>query len=244
MKLADKTAVVTGAGSGIGRGIAECFAREGAKVIAVGRTAAKLEKARGAAGDAAQRLFPRAADVSEKGPVHELFEQVIAEFGRIDILVNNAGTNVPKRALDVLSVEDFELMVKVNLTGAYNCIHAVLPHMRQNKDGLIINISSIAGVRASTLGGAGYSASKFGLSALSYCVGLEEGVNGIRSCMICPGEVNTPILENRAVVPTAEQRAVMLQPEDLAQAALMVALLHPRATVPELIICPTIQKFS
>lgn len=244
MKLEGKTAVVTGAGSGIGRGIAECFAREGAKVIAVGRTAAKLEKARDAAGDAAARIFPRAADVSEKAPVHELFEQVIAEFGRIDILVNNAGTNVPKRTLDVLSVEDFELMVKINLTGAYNCIHAVLPHMRGNKDGLIINISSIAGVRASTLGGAGYSASKFGLSALSYCVGLEEGVNGIRSCMICPGEVNTPILENRAVVPTAEQKAVMLQPEDLAQAALMVALLHPRATVPELIICPTIQKFS
>jgi len=244
MKLEGKTAVVTGAGSGIGRGIAECFAREGAKVVAVGRTAAKLDTARAATGDAAGRIFPRAADVSENAAVLEMFGQAIAEFGRIDILVNNAGTNVRNRALSVLSVEDFELMVKINLTGAYNCIHAVLPHMRENRDGLIINISSIAGVRASTLGGAGYSASKFGLSALSYCIGLEEGANGIRCCMICPGEVNTPILDNRPVVPSAEQKAAMLQPEDLAQAALMVALLHPRGTVPELIICPTIQKFS
>jgi NADP-dependent 3-hydroxy acid dehydrogenase YdfG len=75
-------------------------------------------------------------------------------------------------------------------------------------------------------------------------VGMEEGKNGIRSCMICPGEVNTPLLEERAVVPGAEQRALMLQPEDLAQAALMIAALHPRATSPELIITPTSYSFS
>ena len=82
------------------------------------------------------------------------------------------------------------------------------------------------------------------MSALSLMIGLEEGANGIRSCMICPGEVNTPILEDRPVVPTAEKRAVMLQPEDLAQAALFVATLHPRATVPELIITPTTQRYA
>jgi NAD(P)-dependent dehydrogenase (short-subunit alcohol dehydrogenase family) len=109
---------------------------------------------------------------------------------------------------------------------------------------LIINISSTAGVRVSEVAGGGYSASKFGLAALSLQIGLEEGKNGIRSCMICPGEVNTPILDRRPVVPTPEQRARILQPEDLAQAALLMATLHPRATIPELIITPTIQRFG
>ncbi len=116
--------------------------------------------------------------------------------------------------------------------------------MRERRQGLIINVSSVAGVRASVLAGTAYAASKFGMSALSLMIGLEEGANGIRSCMVCPGEVNTPILDDRPVVPTAEKRAVMLQPEDLAQAALFVATLHPRATVPELIITPTTQRYA
>jgi NADP-dependent 3-hydroxy acid dehydrogenase YdfG len=82
------------------------------------------------------------------------------------------------------------------------------------------------------------------MSGLSMSVGLEEGGNGIRCCLVCPGEVNTPILENRAVVPDADARAKMLQPEDLAHTILMVASLHPRANIPELIITPTIAKFS
>ena len=141
------------------------------------------------------------------------------KLGAIDILVNNAGTNLARRKLTELSVEDFDRVVDVNLKGAYYCVHEVLPKMRERRQGLIINVSSVAGVRASVLGGTAYSASKFGMSALSLMIGLEEGANGIRSCMICPGEVNTPILEDRPVVPTAEKRAVMLQPEDLAQAA-------------------------
>ena len=109
---------------------------------------------------------------------------------------------------------------------------------------MIINISSIAGVRASPIGGAGYTASKFGLSGLSLTTGMEEGKNGIRCCMLCPGEVNTPILESRPVVPGAERRAKMLQPEDLAQAALLVATLPARAMIPELIMTPTIQPYG
>ena len=115
--------------------------------------------------------------------------------------------------------------------------------MRERKDGVILNVSSVAGVRPSELAGAGYNASKHGLSALSLSVHIEEGKNGIRCCMICPGEVNTPILEKRAVIPDAQRRAVMLQPEDLAHAALMVATLHPRAAVPELVITPSNQPF-
>jgi len=158
--------------------------------------------------------------------------------------VNNAGVNVPKRALSELSTEDFDKIVRVNLNGAFYVIHGVLPVMRKQGGGLIINVSSVAGVRASELGGAAYSASKFGLSGLSKTIGVEEAKNGIRSCLIYPGEVNTPILDARPVVPDAEQRAKMLQPEDLAQAALLVATLHTRATIPEMVVTPTLQRFE
>jgi len=244
MKLAKKIAIVTGAGSGIGQAIAQSFAQEGARVVAVGRTLEKLEQAKSQAGPAGERIHPRALDVSDRDAVVDLVKSFVADFGTIDILVNNAGTNVQQRALTVLSTEDFDKMVRINLSGTFYLVHEVLPVMRARRDGLIINVSSVAGVRASPLGGAGYTASKFGMSGLSKTIGMEEGRNGIRSCLICPGEVNTPILENRPVVPNAEQRAVMLQPEDLAQAALMVATLHPRATIPELVISPTIQEFN
>ncbi len=244
MKLEGKGAIVTGAGSGIGEAVAACFAREGAKVVTWGRNLDKLERARDRAADAGERLLPRAVDVADRDAVREAAEAAEQEVGGVDILVNNAGTNIPKRALRELSTEDFDLLIDVNLRGVFHCIHAVLPHMRRRREGLIINVTSIAGVRASVLGGAAYSASKFGATALSLMVGLEDGENGIRSCNVCPGEVNTPILEERPVVPSAEKRAAMLQPEDLAQAALFLATLPARATVPELIIAPANQRYA
>ena len=244
MKLGDKTAIVTGGGSGIGRAIAESLAHEGARVVTVGRDADKLEAARQAAGNDDGRILPRAVDVSDRAAVHDMVEWAEGELGKIDILVNNAGMNVPRRSLAELSTDDFERMVNINLNGAFYCAYEVLPKMRARQDGLIINVSSVAGVRASVIGGAGYTASKFGMAGLSLTIGLEEGPNGIRSCLICPGEVNTPLLEDRPIIPDEEARARMLQPEDLAQAALFVATLHPRACVPEMIITPTVQKFS
>ncbi len=244
MKLQGKNVIVTGAGSGIGEAIAATFAREGARVVTVGRTADKLEKARLAAGDAAERIFPHAADVADRAAVEAAVAFAHEKLGQIDIMVNNAGANVPKRSLAELSPEDFELMVNINLNGAFYFIHAVLPEMRARKDGVILNVSSIAGVRPAVVAGAGYNASKHGMAALSLSVHLEEGINGIRSCLICPGEVNTPILFNRPVVPGEEKRAQMLQPEDLAAAALLCATLPPRATIPELIITPTTQQFA
>lgn len=243
MKLENKIALVTGAGSGIGQAVAETFAQEGAHVVSVGRTREKLDSAKREAGETGVRIHPRALDVSDRTAAKALVAATAAQFGAIDILVNNAGVNVPRRALSELSMDDFDKIVQVNLNGAFYLIHEVLPIMRERRDGLIINVSSIAGIRGSELGGAAYSASKFGMAGLSKTVGLEEGDNGIRSCLIYPGEVNTPILDSRPVVPDADQRARMLQPEDLAQAALLVATLHPRATIPELVISPTIQKF-
>ena len=244
MKLEGKGAIVTGAGSGIGEAVAACFAREGAKVVTWGRNLDKLAHARDKAGDVGKRLLPRAVDVADRDAVQEAAESAEQLLASVDILVNNAGVNVAKRALRELSTADFDLLVDVNLRGVFHCIQAVLPHMRRRRDGLIINVTSVAGVRASVLGGAAYSASKFGAAALSLMVGLEDGENGIRSCNVCPGEVNTPILEDRPVVPSPEKRAAMLQPEDLAQAALFLATLPPRATVPELIITPANQPYA
>ncbi len=244
MRLKGKGAIVTGAGSGIGEAVATCYAQEGAEVVTIGRTLQKLERAQTNAGEAGRRLHPYALDVSDSIAVDACAAWAAERLPQIDILVNNAGTNVPNRALAKLSREDFDTVIQVNLNGPFYLMQAVLPGMRKRGDGVLITISSTAGVRASVVSGASYSASKHGVRALSLAAHLEEGAHGIRSCVICPGEVNTPILERRPVVPSAEKRALMLQPEDVAQAALLVATLHPRATIPELVITPTLQAFA
>ena len=244
MRLQGKGAIVTGAGSGIGEAVARCFAEEGADVVTVGRTLSKLESAKGLAGEAAGRLHPYALDVSEAGAVREMVAWAESRIGQVDILVNNAGTNIPNRALSQLTCEDFDRVVQVNLNGAFYLMHEVLPGMRARGDGVIITVSSVAGVRTSVLGGASYSASKHGVRSLSLGAHLEDGPLGIRTCVICPGEVNTPILDRRPVVPSDEKRAAMLQPEDVAEAALLVATLHPRACIPEMVITPTNQAYA
>ena len=244
MKLEGKGAIVTGAGSGIGEAVARCYAEEGAEVATVGRDAGKLEAAKRRAGAAGARLHPYPLDVADPAAVDAMAAWAADQLPRIDILVNNAGTNVQRRALADLSREDFETVVQVNLNGPFYLMRAVLPAMRERGDGVLITVSSIAGVRTSVIGGASYSASKHGARALGLAAHLEEGGRGIRSCVICPGEVNTPILERRPVVPSAEKRSAMLQPEDVAQVALLVATLHPRASIPELVITPTAQAFS
>ncbi len=235
---------MTGAGSGIGEAVAKIFAQEGAAVVTVGRTLSKLQRAKSQAGAAGGRLYPRALDVSDSAAVDAMVGWSLGKFSKIDILVNNAGTNVPDRGLDQLTRENFDRVVQVNLNAPFYLMHAVLPGMRERRDGVLITVSSIAGVRTSIIGGASYCASKHGVRSLSLAAHLEEGPRGIRSCVINPGEVNTPILERRPVVPSEEKRAAMLQPEDVAQAALLVATLHPRASIPELVIAPTNQAFS
>ena len=244
MRLAGKGAIVTGAGSGIGEAVAYLFAQEGAEVVTIGRTAGKLDAARERAGASADRLHPYPMDVSDSAAVDEMLAWALGRIPQVDILVNNAGTNVPRRGLDELTREDFDRVVSVNLSGPFYLMHAVLPDMRERRDGVLITVSSIAGVRTSVIGGPSYSASKHGVRSLGLAAHLEEGQRGIRSCVICPGEVNTPILERRPVVPPDEARALMLQPEDVAEAALLVATLHPRACIPELVITPTNQPYS
>ena len=241
-QLVDKVVVVTGAGTGIGAAIARGFAKAGARVAFVGRRSEPLAAA--AAGLAAERVLLHSCDVSDRGAVAALAAAVKAEWGAVDVLVNNAGINTNPRSVGQVAPEAWDQTLAINLTGVYNMVRAVLPGMRQQNDGLILAISSIAGLRASKLAGAAYSASKHGVVALMNSINEEEVASGIRACAICPGEVETPILAQRPEPVSTQRRAAMLQPEELAQAALFVASLPARACVPLLVIKPTTQVFQ
>jgi NADP-dependent 3-hydroxy acid dehydrogenase YdfG len=238
-----KTALVTGAGSGIGRSITATLAEMGLRVALLGRHREKLERARAELKTGRDAAFVAACDISDRFAVTAVVDQILTAFDGIDVLVCNAGTNVKNRSLESLDPTDWDRMIATNLTGSFNLVHAILPMMRQKQNGLVIQICSVSGLRASTLGGAGYSASKFGQSALGICLGREEGARGIRSSVIYPGEVNTPILDARPVPVGAERRQAILQPEDVAAAVRFLVELHPRAHVPELIIKPTVDDF-
>jgi NADP-dependent 3-hydroxy acid dehydrogenase YdfG len=237
--VSGKVVLITGGGSGVGRASARMFHQAGAKVAIAGRDEAKLKTtAEGLSG-----LFVKAADVTDPKGVANLIKSVTDHFGRIDILVNNAGTNIKARRMRELTVENWNRLVRTNLDGAFYCIREVLPQMLERKDGVVINVNSISGKRAYPLAGAGYAAGKFGLHAVAGCLSAEEVESGIRVSTIYPGEIDTPILEERPTPVTAEQRAKILKAEDVAAAIVWVAGLPPHVSVPELVIKPTAQLF-
>ncbi len=240
--LNDKCALITGGGSGIGLAVARLFLQAGAKVAIAGRDADRLRRA--AAGlKAGDRLLTCAADVSVPEQAEALVRDVTAGLGSVDVLVNNAGANIKQRTFRELTPENWNYLLGANLHGAFYCTRAVLPAMLARKDGLIVNVNSIAGKRSNPLGGVGYNAAKFGLRGLMMGLAAEERGSGVRVTNIYPGEVDTPILDHRPTALTAEQRRLILQPEDVAQAVLFVATLPPRATVPELVVLPSTAQY-
>ena len=238
--LKDKNALVIGGGSGMGAAAAVALAEAGARVTIAGRRIEKLEEVTGLS---TVEIQTRTVDVSDRASLDALFSWFDEESGDLDILVNAAGINVPKRSMAELSPDDWDAVLKVNLTGAYDCLRMALDRMRPRKDGLVIMINSVSGKRSNPLGGVAYNASKFGMTGLGSCVAEEERENGIRITNVFPGEVNTPILDQRPVPPSAEHRAGILQPQDIAEAVMMLARLHPRAHIPELVIKPTSQSY-
>lgn len=243
MSLNGKTVLITGGGSGIGAACAVALAKEGCKVGITGRRDERLKEAASRfAGTPAIKTF--VSDVASRDDVAKLFDLANSELGQVDILINSAGVNTKKRTFADLAPEDWDKLMQINATGAYNTMHAVIPQMRERRDGLIINIASIAGLRATLLGGVAYNASKFAMRALGMSVNNEFFEEGIRVTTIHPGEVDTPILENRPSPVSDEHRARILKSEDVAAAVLMVAKLPPRANVTELTIKPTTQPFA
>jgi NADP-dependent 3-hydroxy acid dehydrogenase YdfG len=240
--LQGKSVLITGGGSGIGLAAAKLFLQAGADVAIAGRDQKKLDAAAQQIGGAA-RIMCHAADVSEPEQAAALVRAVEKRFGKIDILVNNAGTNIKERTFRELTPEIWQRLLRVNLDGAFYCIHAAFPGMAARRDGIIVNINSIAGKRASPLGGIAYAASKFGMTALGVGLAAEEKDSGVRVCNIYPGEVDTPILEHRPTPVTEEHRQRILKPDDVAQAVLFVASQPPHVSIPELIIKPTSQTY-
>lgn len=235
----NKVAVVTGAGSGIGRAVALTLARHGVAVALVGRGGENLNETIALAGSCAGSLVAFPCDISNRAALAAMAQAVLTRFGGVDILVNAAGTNTPRRALGELSVDDYERIMGANLSGAFHAVQLFLPTMRQRGGGTIVCINSEAGLRASPKSGAAYVMSKFGLTGLTQTINAEERANGIRACGIFPGDVDTPLLRHRPVVPGAEARARMLQPEDVAECVWLAVNLPPRAIIEELIIRPS-----
>jgi NAD(P)-dependent dehydrogenase (short-subunit alcohol dehydrogenase family) len=242
MKLAGKTAVVTGGGTGIGRAIAQSLAGEGCRVAIAGRREDPLRDAAAAwSGEVAIEFHT--LDVADQQSVGSFFEWAGKTLGSINILVNSAGTNTRTRTMAEMDPADWDRIMATNASGAYYCMHAVLPQMREAGDGLIVNISSIAGLRASPLGGVAYCASKFAMTALGIAVSNEDAVHGIRVTNVYPGEVDTPILEHRPSPVSDDHRARILDADSVGQLVLAIACLPPRAHVPEVTIKPISQEF-
>jgi NAD(P)-dependent dehydrogenase (short-subunit alcohol dehydrogenase family) len=237
--LKGKVAWVTGAGSGIGEAAALALAGAGASVVLTGRRKEPLElvaeRVRRAGGDA----HVRPGDMTSAEAVQNTAEFIDRELGRLDILVNNAGTNIPDRSFERLTPAGVDEVINGNLTCAFYCVVAVLPIMRRQKDGLIINTASNAGRFVSVQPGSPYVAAKHGVVTLSYSINMEECVNGIRATALCPGEVATPIIEKRPVPVSAKDRALMVQSEDVGDLILYISGLPPHLCVNEVMITPT-----
>jgi NADP-dependent 3-hydroxy acid dehydrogenase YdfG len=237
--LSSKVAWVTGAGSGMGLSGAQHLAAAGATVIMSGRRADVLEREADAIRKTGGKAEVAPLDVSDALAVQDVAQSILARHARVDILVNSAGLNHPQRFWRNQTVASWDLVIRVNLDGTFYCTQAVLPSMRTRKDGLVINISSWAGKYTLAIAGAAYNGSKHAVVALTETLNMEECVNGIRACAICPAEVATPILDRRPVPPSPEERARMLQAEDLGKTILWIAEQPPHVCINEITISPT-----
>lgn len=239
MSLKGKVAWVTGAGSGIGEAAALALAKEGASIALTGRRREALQAVADSITKAGGKAFVAPGDLNDPETPQRIAQSVAKEFGRLDILVNNAGANVLDRSWAKLNPERIKTVLDSNLTSTFYCAHAALSIMRPQKDGLLIHTASWAGRFIGTLSGPGYVAAKHGVVAMSYEINMEEFMNGIRSTVLCPNEVATPILDKRPVPVPQADRDRMIQPADMASLILYVANLPPHLCMNEVVISPT-----
>ncbi|MCB8761850.1 SDR family oxidoreductase [Planktothrix agardhii] len=240
MSLVQKRALITGASSGIGRATAIAFAKAGIDIALVSRQKDRLEsvakEARNLGVEA--KAFP--LDLAKVEQVHTQIDSIVAAFGSVNILVNNAGMGYTGDLIET-SLADWQKVIDLNLTSVFQCIKGVLPGMRDQGSGTIINVVSIAGLQVFPNWGA-YCVSKFGLMALSKTLNIEERANGIRVTALCPGSVNTPIWDSETVKADFD-RSAMLTPEIVAESILYVALLPTSAVIEELTLMPSVGTF-
>ena len=237
--LKGKVAWITGAGSGIGAGTALAYGAAGMRLVLSGRREAELQQvaAEVAARGGTARVAP--LDVTDADSVQAVADSIQQHEGRLDVLVNSAGMNVPKRNWKYLERKGWDEVLRIDLDGTFYCCHAVLPMMRAQGGGLIVNVSSWAGRHVSAMTGPAYSAAKFGVNAMTESLNVEEGIHGIRATAVCPGEVSTPILDKRPVPVSAADRARMVQADDCGELMLFLARMPVHVCINDLTISPT-----
>ena len=231
MLLSGKTALITGAGRGIGRGIALAFAEQGCDIAAAARTADEVNATVDAVKRAGRQALALVADVADEGDVRTMVDETLKAFGKIDILVNNAGHACFKPFTE-LSVAEWRRTLDVNLTGAFLCARAVVPSMIARGGGRIINISSVAGLKPLADQSA-YCASKHGLNGFSKVLAMELRQHNIAVHTICPGGVDTRLAHDAM---PGRDKSDWMTPEDVAHACLYLATLGPRATTDEIVV--------
>ena len=233
--LKDQVVLVVGASSGIGRETAVLFSKEGARVMAAARREDRLKSLK----EEHPSIEIAVADASDEAAMQRLAHDTQQRLGDIDVVVYNTGTNIKDRALTRLTPELWDMMVGTNLNGAFYITQAVLPSMRERKKGHLIFVSSISGLTPD-VSGASYQASKRGLVGLAHAIRVEEREHGIRTCAICPGLVESELLQKRPVMPSSDILAKAMQPADVAEAILAVAKMPARVAIPEMQILPTV----
>src|SRR5436190_18517568 len=217
-----RVAWVTGGGSGIGESGAEHLAADGWIVVVSGRRKAEIDRVAAKITGKGGKAEAAALDVSNKDEVSKAAAAIVAKHGRIDLLVNSAGVNVPKRSWEEFDLDGWNKVVDINLNGVLYCMRAVLPVMRKQKDGCIINVASWAGRHVSKMTGPAYTTTKHAVLALTHSFNMDGCVNGLRACCLPPGEVATPLMKSRPVPPSEAEQAKMLQPEDCCRTIALV----------------------
>ena len=234
--------LITGGGSGIGRATAIKFASNNIKTIIVGRREEALLETIDLAGKYGDNITLFQCDISLDSEIKRLREDVEANFGSVSILINNAGASSQVRSIAHIPTDQWDNVLNVNLKSVYRICQEFLKDMLNKKSGTIITVSSMAALNPGLLGGSAYSAAKAAVTNLMGDINAEFSNMGIRATAIMPAEVDTPILENRALIPDKDARSTMMQPEDLAEMIFTVASLDNRTTVETIVMKPTIKR--
>jgi NAD(P)-dependent dehydrogenase (short-subunit alcohol dehydrogenase family) len=236
-KLEGKTALITGASSGIGRGLADAFAGEGASLIITARSSELLDQLASLLSERGTEVMPFKADVTDEQDIDRLFSKAMERFPRLDILVNNAGV-FDGGPLDELSLETWDRVMAVNLRGPFLCTRQAMKIMKQQRGGRIINIGSISAQRVRPFS-APYSTSKHGLWGLTQVTALEGREFGISCGCLHPGNTDVDTLADDR----RRLREPVMKVEDWVQAAVAMASLPPEVNMLEAIVLPVDQLY-
>ncbi|WP_019547900.1 SDR family NAD(P)-dependent oxidoreductase [Streptomyces sulphureus] len=239
---ADKTAIITGAGSGMGLETARLLARDGVTVVLLGRRQQALDAVADGLRAEGGRALPLAADVTSSEEITQVIDEVHAQLGPVDILVNSAGGSSSVLNPRWLPAEEWRQVLEVNLTAVFQLTQAVLPDMLDRGTGTIVTVSSLAATNPNLLGGAAYGAAKAGVRNFMTFLHNTFRHQGLRAITVLPGEADTPLLDGRARPPAPEERTHMLRPVDVAEAIRLAVLLPQRVVLQEMTVAPTRQR--